>query len=95
MDILVAGCGTSQAAQYAVRFPSAVIGIDLAAASLRHTTAFKQVYNLGNLTVRQLAIEDVGELDQRFDKIICTGVLHHLPDPDAGLRYSFSQCRVY
>jgi SAM-dependent methyltransferase len=25
-------------------------------------------------------------LDRRFDHIICTGVLHHLADPDAGLR---------
>jgi len=25
-------------------------------------------------------------LDHSFDKIVCTGVLHHLPDPDAGLQ---------
>ena len=27
-----------------------------------------------------------GELETSFDQIVCTGVLHHLPDPDAGLR---------
>jgi len=33
-----------------------------------------------------LPIEQVGELDCAFDRIVCTGVLHHLPDPAAGLR---------
>ncbi len=35
--------------------------------------------------LRQLAIERVEELGTSFDQIVCTGVLHHLPDPDAGL----------
>jgi SAM-dependent methyltransferase len=35
--------------------------------------------------VYQLPIERVRELERDFDKIVCTGVLHHLPDPDAGL----------
>ncbi len=87
LDVLVAGCGTSQAARHALRQPaSQVIGIDISATSVRHTEALKKQYQLANLEVYQLPIERVTELGRRFDKIMCTGVLHHLPDPDAGLR---------
>jgi SAM-dependent methyltransferase len=41
---------------------------------------------LNNLQVRQLPIDRVNDLEMSFDQIICTGVLHHLADPDAGLR---------
>jgi Methyltransferase domain len=41
---------------------------------------------LTNLETRLLAVENAGELDRHFDVIICTGVLHHLAEPDAGLR---------
>jgi hypothetical protein len=41
---------------------------------------------LRNLDLHPLAIEEVGELGQRFDQIVCTGVLHHLRDPDISLR---------
>jgi hypothetical protein len=40
---------------------------------------------LRNLAVHELPIERVRELGLRFDLIVCTGVLHHLADPDAGL----------
>jgi SAM-dependent methyltransferase len=87
LDVLVAGCGTWQAAKYAIGHPKArVVGIDVSSTSLEHTERLKQNYNLTNLEARQLAVENVEELDQRFDLIICTGVLHHLVDPDAGLR---------
>jgi SAM-dependent methyltransferase len=85
-SILVAGCGTSQAAKYAMRWPLAkVTGIDFSATSLRSTEDLKRKYGLKNLQVRQLAIERAGELEMSFDQIVCTGVLHHLVDPDAGL----------
>jgi len=85
-SILVAGCGTSQAAKHALRWPSAQItGIDISATSVRCTEELKRKYNLANLQLRQLPVEDAGELKTSFDQIVCTGVLHHLPNPDAGL----------
>jgi len=87
LDVLVAGCGTWQAAKYALCHPLAhVVGIDLSPTSLEHTEKLKQKYNLTNLETQQLSIENVVDLDQSFDHIVCTGVLHHLVDPNAGLR---------
>src|SRR6185436_6967916 len=84
--ILIAGCGTSQAAKHAMRWPEArVTGIDFSATSVRSTEALKRKYDLHNLEVHQLAVERVGDLGVTFDQIVCTGVLHHLADPAAGL----------
>jgi SAM-dependent methyltransferase len=87
LEILIAGCGTSQAARYALREPEArITAIDISETSLRHTRDLQRKYNLRNLELRRLSIESVQELGQSFDLIVCTGVLHHLADPDAGLR---------
>jgi SAM-dependent methyltransferase len=86
-SILVAGCGTTQAAHYAIRWPrSRVVGVDVSASSIAFTQELKRKRSLENLEVRQLAVERVRELDETFEYVVCTGVLHHLPDPDAGLR---------
>jgi SAM-dependent methyltransferase len=86
LSILIAGCGTSQAAKHALRWPAAqVTGIDFSATSVRSTEELKRKYNLSNLQVHQLPIERASDLEMSFDQIICTGVLHHLADPDAGL----------
>jgi SAM-dependent methyltransferase len=87
LAILVAGCGTWQAAKYAVCRPEArILGIDVSPTSIACTDALKRKYGLTNLEIRQLPLEEVGSLGRRFDLIVCTGVLHHLVDPDAGLR---------
>jgi SAM-dependent methyltransferase len=87
LEVLVAGCGASQAAKHALRQTSSqVVGIDISSTCVRHTEALKSKYHLNSLQVHQLPIERVGELGRHFDKIVCTGVLHHLPDPDQGLR---------
>ena len=87
LNILVAGCGTFQAAKHAICWPRArVSAIDISATSLEHTNELKRKHTLTNLDARQLPIERVHELEETFDLIICTGVLHHLADPDAGLR---------
>jgi SAM-dependent methyltransferase len=84
--ILIAGCGTSQAAKHALRWPEArVTGIDFSTKSVSHTRALKLKYHLDNLQVYQLPLEQVRDLETGFDQIVCTGVLHHLEDPAAGL----------
>lgn len=87
LDVLVAGCGTWQSAKFALCHPAArVVGIDVSTTSLKHTEALKQKYDLANLETRQLPIESAGDMDHEFDLIVCTGVLHHLADPEVGLR---------
>jgi SAM-dependent methyltransferase len=87
LETLIAGCGTSQAARYALREPDArVTAIDISEMSLRYTRDLQKKYDLQNLEIHQLSIEDVGDLGRTFDQVVCTGVLHHLPDPDLGLR---------
>jgi SAM-dependent methyltransferase len=86
-SVLVAGCGTTQAAHYALRWPRAkVVGIDVTTKSIAFSQGLKQRYALDNLELRQLPIERAAELGRNFDHVVCTGVLHHLSDPDAGLR---------
>ena len=63
-----------------------VTGVDFSATSVRCTEELKRKHSLNNLQVRRLPIERVNDLELSFDQIVCTGVLHHLADPDAGLR---------
>lgn len=86
LDILIAGCGTNQAAYYACRNPNwNVLGIDLSESSLAHQQMLKEKHNLTNLTLRKLDLTKVESLGLNFDLITSTGVLHHLPSPDEGL----------
>ena len=85
--ILIAGCGTSQAARHAMMEPEArITAIDISETSLRYTRDLQQKHDIRNLRLHRLAIERIEELGETFDQIVCTGVLHHLSDPDAGLR---------
>lgn len=86
LRILVAGCGTVQAAYYALRNPTwTVVGIDFSESSLKHQAVLKKRHHLENLELHKLDLEDVATLGKEFDFITCTGVLHHLPNPESGL----------
>lgn len=86
IDILIAGCGTNQAAVFARSNPQArVLAIDVSQSSLDHERTLKDRHGLGNLELRLLPIEEASKLGRRFDLIVSTGVLHHLRDPAAGL----------
>jgi SAM-dependent methyltransferase len=87
LRILCAGCGSSQAPLIALNNPDCtVIGIDLSETSLAHSNRLRDRRSLKNLELRQTSLLDVGQLSRAFDLILCTGVLHHLPNPDAGLK---------
>lgn len=92
LDILVAGCGTNQAAVIAYTNPTArVVAIDVSEASLGHHRRLQEAYGLGNLELHRLPIEQVVSLHRDFDLIISTGVLHHLQDPQGGMS-TLAQC---
>jgi SAM-dependent methyltransferase len=87
LRILIAGCGTVQAARYAFRNPECdVVGVDISEASLAHEDYLKRKHGLANLRLQCLSILDAEKLGEQYDLIVSSGVLHHLPDPDAGLR---------
>lgn len=87
MDILVAGCGTNQAAVIAYTNPSAhVHAVDVSQPSLDHHRFLKEKYGLKNLELHRVPIEDIASLNRDFDLIMSTGVLHHMASPEAGMK---------
>jgi SAM-dependent methyltransferase len=86
LTMLVAGCGTIQAAYTAHMNPAdQVFGLDLSEASLAHERFLQERHALDNLRLYRGDLLDVADLGAKFDVILCTGVLHHLADPSAGL----------
>jgi SAM-dependent methyltransferase len=92
LRILVAGGGTGDALvmlaqQAADRGANAeIFYIDLSEASRKIAEARIARRGLKNVTFVSGSFVDLAEQYGPFDYIDCCGVLHHLPDPDAGLR---------
>ncbi len=87
LSILAAGCGTVQAAYLAyTNRGAAVWGVDLSEASLAHERYLQERHGLANLRLFRGDLRQVQEIGTTFDCIVCSGVLHHLADPDEGLR---------
>lgn len=86
LDILIAGCGTNQAAVFAFSNPAAnVVAVDVSLPALDHQQYLKDRHGLVNLDLRQLPIEELSTLGLDFDLVVSTGVLHHMADPLVGL----------
>lgn len=87
LDILIAGCGTFQAALFAFMNRTAkVVAIDVSRKALKHEQYLKDKHGLDNLELHLLPIEEVATLSRDFDLIVSTGVLHHMADPLTGLK---------
>lgn len=87
IDILVAGCGTGrQVVEIATTYKNAqVTAVDLSRTSLAYAKSRADERGLDNIRFMQSDILNLGQLEERFDLVECTGVLHHMADPGAGL----------
>jgi SAM-dependent methyltransferase len=80
--VLIAGCGTNQAAVHAFKSPDKQFtAVDISTNSLDHQNFLKEKYQLDNLELFHLDIRKIAKLKMRFDHVISTGVIHHFPDP--------------
>lgn len=92
MDILIAGCGTNQAAVFAFNNPDArVVGVDISQASLDHQRFLQGKYGLENLELHLLPIEESPTLGRQFDLVVSTGVLMVMADPLQGMK-ALAEC---
>jgi SAM-dependent methyltransferase len=83
--IWVAGCGTNQAINTALKFPNAtVVGSDISEKSLEICARNSRDLGLSNLELRRESINNAS-YDGQFDHVICTGVIHHNADPQISL----------
>jgi SAM-dependent methyltransferase len=87
---LVAGGGTGDGTIYLAEqlrsTDAEIVHIDLSAASIAIAQHRAEVRGLRNVRWRHGSLLDLPDLDVgEFDYINCSGVLHHLADPNAGL----------
>lgn len=87
LEILVAGCGTYQAAIVAARNSNChVTGIDVSDNSIKIQNSVIEKEGINNVELKVCAITDY-VTDKKFDLIICSGVLHHLENPNENLKH--------
>ena len=85
--ILCAGCGANQGAALAIQNPNAkVTGVDLSDTSLAHSEYLQNKHGIKNLELIKMDLHDVEKLGRKFDIVVSSGVLHHLPNPITGFR---------
>jgi len=87
LEILVAGCGTYQAAIVAARNSNChVTGIDVSDNSIKIQNNVIEKEGINNVELKVCAITDY-VTDKKFDLIICSGVLHHLENPNENIAH--------
>ena len=88
VDVLIAGCGTGRPAlALAQTLPTAnITAVDLSRTSLAYAQHMAAKLGVANITFAIADILALAGWSQRFHFIECSGVLHHMSDPAAGLR---------
>lgn len=91
-EILIAGCGSGRHTAVTAQLQphGRVLAVDISRASLAYAMRRCAELGLANIRFAQADILELGSLEQRFDLIECSGVLHHMRDPLAGWRVLLS-----
>ena len=85
--ILIAGCGTGrQIFNYSGINNAEIFAIDISKTSLAYAKRMTDQYKIQNIKYFQTDLLNVDLLEESFDMIICTGVLHHMEKPFEGLK---------
>ncbi len=86
--ILVAGCGTGKQAIDAARqyHQAQVTAIDISRASLGYAQRMTAANGVSNIEFLRADIMNLDNWQARFDLVECSGVLHHLIEPESGWR---------
>jgi SAM-dependent methyltransferase len=83
--VLEVGCGTGQMSNYlGLVSTRTVIGVDMSMASLKLGQQFKERFDLHNVQFVQGNIFSMPVRRESVDVLICSGVLHHTPEPRKG-----------
>ena len=88
IDILFAGCGTGEqlVKMGAGLKTKNVLAIDLSKTSLAYAKRQTDTLGMKNIHFGQADILEVPHWNASFNLIVCTGVLHHMQDPNKGLK---------
>lgn len=85
--VLEVGCGTGQLTNFlGLAGTRTAIGADMSTASLALGQTFKSTFDLKNVHFVQANIFQMPFAEESVDTLICSGVLHHTPEPREGFR---------
>ncbi len=86
-NVLIAGCGTGQQLVYKTSYENSnIVAIDLSFSSLAFAKRKMQELKHQNIEFLHGDILSLNSLNRKFNIIECVGVLHHLKNPEDGLR---------
>lgn len=88
-SVIDVGTGTGMLSAYLSLRREKVWGIDFSDASLNKARGLKEKLNLQSLTLGKVNVLDgqgVRAIPERFDYLLCLGVLHHTADPYQGFQ---------
>jgi len=85
--VLIAGAGTGRHALHVAKYfrNVEVTAIDLSRRSLAYAQLMAKRYKVRNIRFLQADILELDSLEESFHVIECSGVLHHMHDPEVGL----------